>query len=403
MKITIRQNILNEHLNNVIKGISGKNIIPILNCIKLSLSDKGLYLMSTDNEIAIKSFIPAKDIEEIKELGDIVVSGRLFHEIVRKLSGQLINIEELIDSKLSIYTTTSSFTLNCNDSNEFPDLELENSEEPIKIDKKVFKNIINQTIFATSTQESRPVLTGVNFKFYDNKLECTATDSYRLAKKEITLENNLMNKYNIIIPTKNLNELIRMFKEEDEQIELHIFNNKIIFKFDSIEMLSRLINGEYPDTSKLIPQDFSLIIDVNLKDFFNAIDRASLLTSENDKNTIRFETKNDQVIISSNIPEIGYVEETLNIKKNNNEELKIEIHKKINTIDSVEKLLEVKSELEDRFGRLDEDINVYMLDALRAMESEEISLMFNGDVKPIILKNPKNDNLLQLILPIRTY
>ena len=337
------------------------------------LSDKGLYLMSTDNEIAIKSFIPAKDIEEIKELGDIVVSGRLFHEIVRKLSGQLINIEELIDSKLSIYTTTSSFTLNCNDSNEFPDLELENSEEPIKIDKKVFKNIINQTIFATSTQESRPVLTGVNFKFYDNKLECTATDSYRLAKKEMTLENNLMNKYNIIIPTKNLNELIRMFKEEDEQIELHIFNNKIIFKFDSIEMLSRLINGEYPDTSKLIPQDFSLIIDVNLKDFFNAIDRASLLTSENDKNTIRFETKNDQVIISSNIPEIGYVEETLNIKKNNNEELKIAFSSK------------------------------YMLDALRAMESEEISLMFNGDVKPIILKNPKNDNLLQLILPIRTY
>ena len=341
------------------------------------MDEENLYnvrrVMSTDNEIAIKSFIPAKDIEEIKELGDIVVSGRLFHEIVRKLSGQLINIEELIDSKLSIYTTTSSFTLNCNDSNEFPDLELENSEEPIKIDKKVFKNIINQTIFATSTQESRPVLTGVNFKFYDNKLECTATDSYRLAKKEITLENNLMNKYNIIIPTKNLNELIRMFKEEDEQIELHIFNNKIIFKFDSIEMLSRLINGEYPDTSKLIPQDFSLIIDVNLKDFFNAIDRASLLTSENDKNTIRFETKNDQVIISSNIPEIGYVEETLNIKKNNNEELKIAFSSK------------------------------YMLDALRAMESEEISLMFNGDVKPIILKNPKNDNLLQLILPIRTY
>ena len=149
--------------------------------------------------------------------------------------------------------------------------------------------------------------------------------------------------------------------------------HKIIFKFDSIEMLSRLINGEYPDTSKLIPQDFSLIIDVNLKDFFNAIDRASLLTSENDKNTIRFETKNDQVIISSNIPEIGYVEETLNIKKNNNEELKIAFSSK------------------------------YMLDALRAMESEEISLMFNGDVKPIILKNPKNDNLLQLILPIRTY
>lgn len=374
MKIIIKQNILNEHLNNVIKGISGKNIIPILNCIKLSLTNEGLYIMSTDNEIAIKSFIPVSQIEEIKELGDIVVSGRLFHEIIKKLSGQIISVEELIDSKLSIYTSTSSFTLTCNDSNEFPDLELEDSEEVIKMDKKTLKTIVNQTIFATSTQESRPVLTGIDFKFSKNKLECIATDSYRLAKKEIELDNTIENEKNIIIPTKNLNELIRMFKDEDDnQVELHIFSNKVIFKFDSIVMLSRLINGIYPDTSKLIPTEFSLITKVNLREFYNAIDRASLLTSESDKNTIRFETKNDQVIISSNIPEIGYVEETLNIQKNVDSELKIAFSSK------------------------------FMLDALRSMDCDEINLMFNGDVKPIIIKNPNNDQVLQLILPIRTY
>ena len=145
---------------------------------------------------------------------------------------------------------------------------------PILINQQIFKNIINQTVFATSTQESRPTLTGVNFKFYSGKLECTATDSYRLAKKNITVENSSIDA-NIVIPTKNLNELIRMFNNSDDNLEIHIFDNKVIFKFSSIIMLSRRINGTYPDTSKLIPTDFSLIAKINLKDFYNAIDRAS--------------------------------------------------------------------------------------------------------------------------------
>lgn len=371
MKIKIKQNILLEQLNYVIKGISGKNIIPILNCIKLSLTSDGLYLMSTDNEIAIKTYIDKKDIEEIKETGDLIVSGRLFYEIIRKLNDEIINIEELVDSKLSIYTSNSSFTLNSNNSNEFPDLEIEEKDKPILINQKVFKNIINQTVFATSLQESRPVLTGINFKFFSGKLECTATDSYRLAKKVIDIENE--EEYNLIIPTRNLNELIRMFSNENENVELHIFDNKIIFKFDNIIMLSRIINGAYPDTSKLIPNDFSLIVKINLKDFYNAIDRASLLTNESDKNTIKFETNKNNVVISSNIPEIGYVEENLEIEKNNKEELKIAFSSK------------------------------YMMDALKSFDCEYINLMFNGDVKPIILKNIESDDLLQLILPIRMY
>lgn len=371
MKIRIKQNILMEQLNYAIKGISGKNIIPILNCIKLNLTKEGLYLMSTDNEIAIQSFIDKKDIEEIIETGSLVVSGKLFYEIIRKLNNEIINIEELVDSKLSIYTTNSSFTLNSNNANEYPELELEVKKNPILINQKVFKTIINQTIFATSTQESRPVLTGINFKFSTGKLECTATDSYRLAKKVIDINNEEEN--NIIIPTKNLNELIRMFNNDDDNVELHIFENKIIFKFDNIIMLSRIINGTYPDTSKLIPTDFSLIVKINLRNFFNAIDRASLLTNESDKNTIRFETKKNTVVISSNIPEIGYVEETIDIEKNIEEELKIAFNSK------------------------------YMMDALRSFECDEINLMFNGDVKPIILKNINSEDLIQLILPIRTY
>ena len=299
MKLEIKQNILLEHLNYVIRGISTKNLRPILNCIKFELTDEGLYLMSTDGDISIKTFIDKKEIKKIDSKGEIVVSGRYIYEIIRKLPNEIINLEEVIDSKLYINTTNSSFTLNCSNVNEFPDLELEFNQNPIILNQKLFKTIINQTSFATSVSETRPVLTGINFKIEENNLECTATDSYRLAVKKIKLENQAKENSNIIIPTKNLNELIKLMNSDEENIEMHIFANKVVFKFEQITMMTRLISGTYPDTSKLIPETYELTLKVKYNDLYDAIDRASLLTNESDKNTIKFETNKEIAIISS--------------------------------------------------------------------------------------------------------
>lgn len=373
MKLKIKQNILMEHLNYVIKGISSKNLIPILNCIKFELTNEGLYLMSTDNDIAIKTFITKDKIDTIDVCGEIVVSGKYIYEIIRKLPNEVINIEEVMESKLYINTSNSSFNLNCNNASDFPMLDLEDNKNPIIISKKMFKTIINQTLFATSTQESRPALTGLNFKIEDSVLECVATDSYRLAKKIINLDNNNVDKVNIIIPTKNLYELVKLFNDEEGDMEFHIFNNKVIFKFNSIIMMSRLINGSYPDTSKLIPSSFETTLKVRLNDLYNAIDRASLLTNESDKNTIKLETAGDFIKLSSNIPEIGNVEEKVSIVDSENKGFKIAFSSK------------------------------YMMDALKAFNGDDVELLFNGEVKPIILKSTESDNLIQLILPIRTY
>ncbi|MBR3198738.1 MAG: DNA polymerase III subunit beta [Bacilli bacterium] len=373
MKLEIKQNVLLEHLNYVIRGISTKNLRPILNCIKFELTEDGLYLMSTDNEISIKTFIDKMFIKKIDTLGEIVVSGKYIYDIVRKLPDENINLEEVIDAKLYITTTNSSFTLNCSNVNEFPDLELEFNKNPIILNQKTFKTIINQTAYATSVSETRPVLTGINFKIEKDIMECTATDSYRLAVKKIKLEEKVSEKTNIIIPTKNLNELIKLMNNDEDNLEMHIFGNKVVFKFNEITMMTRLISGTYPDTSKLIPEEFELEMKVNYDDFYSAIDRASLLTNESDKNTIKFQTKNKQAIISSNIPEIGNVEEKITVEKNNDNEIKIAFNSK------------------------------FMMDAIRALESSEIVLMFNGEIKPIIIKNPDNDDLTELILPIRTY
>jgi len=373
MNLEIKQNILLENLNYVIKGISTKNIIPILNCIKFELTNEGLYLISTDNEITIKTFIEKSKISKIEEIGTIVVSGKYIYEIIRKLPNEIIKIEEIIDNKINISTNNSSFNLNCNNSDEYPNIDLNDSKTPIKINKKIFKTLVKQTSFATSTQENRPEFTGINIIINKNKLECTATDSYRLAKKFIELDEEIIDNVNIIIPNKNLVELEKMLIDNEDLLEIHIFNNKVLFKFDNIIIMTRLINGNYPDTNKLIPTEFNLKIPINLINLYNSIDRASLLTSEYDKNTIKLELKNNIITISSNIPEIGYVEEKIEIEEKINENFKLSFSSK------------------------------YMLDALKVFDCEKVILNFNGEEKPIIIKNIIDDGIIQLILPVKTY
>lgn len=372
MNLEIKQSILMEHLNYVIKGISNKNMIPVLNCIKFELTEDGLYLLSTDNDIAIKSFITREDIEKINCCGEILVSGKYIYEIIKKLPNKIIKIEEVIDNKIIIETDKSSTNLNCNIPSEFPVLDLNDSKNPIAIKKQVFKNVIRQTAFASSNQESKPILTGINFKCDSNIMEISATDSYRVSKKEISLTESVKEAINIVIPTKNLNELIKLINDDDDEIYIHVFNNKVIFKFSNIIFMTRLINGSFPNLTALIPTDFLLEIEVNLHDFYESLDRASLFTNEEDKNTINLVTRENEIQISSNIPEIGNVEEIIEATKNNDKNIKIAFSSK------------------------------YMMDAVRALECDRIVLMFSGEIKPIIIKNVEDDQLLELIVPIRT-
>ena len=373
MKFKIKKEILLENLNNVSKAVSTKNVIPVLGGIKFNLTNEGLFLTSTNNEIDIESFIDKKYIDSIEKTGSIIIQGKYLLEIIRKLPDGIINIEIIDGLKIMIYNDNSNFNLNGIDASEFPNISLDTSTNPIILSKKVIKNIINQTLFATSTQESRPILTGINFKIEGNIMECVATDSYRLAKKIVELDSTVENIINIVIPGKNIGELIKILNDEDENVEIHIFSNKILFKFDNILFQSRLLNGTFQDTSRLIPQEFELEIKTDLNDFYNVIDRAALLTTEKDKNVIKFETNGNELIVSSNTPEIGKVEEKLVVSKNNDKNIKIAFSSK------------------------------FMMEALRTINSKDIRILLNSDVKPIIIKNDEDDNIIQLLLPIKTY
>lgn len=373
MKLSIKKEILLENLNNVSKAVSTKNVIPVLGGIKFDLTKEGLFLTSTNNDIDIQSFIDKKYIDKIDDYGSIIIQGKYLLDIIRKLPNGLINIEIIDGLKIMIYTENSNFNLNGIDSSEFPNISLDLSTNPIILSKKTIKNIVNQTLFATSMQESRPILTGINIKIENNKMECIATDSYRLAKKIVDLDCTVDNLINIVVPGKNIGELVKILNDEDENVDIHIFSNKILFKFDNILFQSRLLNGTFPDTSRLIPQEFELEIKADLNEFYNVIDRASLLTTEKDKNVIKFETTGNELIVSSNTPEIGKVEEKLIVTKNNEKDIKISFSSK------------------------------FMMEALKTIDSKDIRILLNSDIKPIILKTDEDENLIQLLLPIKTY
>ncbi len=373
MKFSIKKEILLENLNYVSHAVSTKNVIPVLSGIKFDLKDEGLYLVSSDNEVDIQVFIEKKYIDKIEKTGSIVIQGKFLLDIVRKLPDGEINFEVVDGLKIMLYNKNSNFNLNGIDPDEFPNLNMEKSSSPIVLSKKVIKNMVNQTIYATSTQESRPILTGLNFKIDNNKLECIATDSYRLAKKTIELDKKVDNPINIVIPGKNMGELVKIINDEEDSVNIHIFTNKVLFEFDNILFQSRLLNDVFPNISRLVPTEFKLIVKADLNELFNVVDRASLLTNEKEKNVIKFETNGNILTVTSNTPEIGRVEEKLPISKDNNEDIKIAFSAK------------------------------HMMDALRTINSKDVRILLNSEISPIILNTDDSDDLLQLLMPIKTY
>ena len=371
MKIKIKKELLLEHLNKVSKALSTKNLVPALSGIKFDLNKNGLTLTASDNDITIESFIPKNEDMSIDEIGSIIIQGKYILDIVRKIQDDFINLEVFDESKIIISTQNSEYNLNGINKRDYPNINLELSKNYITVDSKYFKKMVNQTAFATSFDESRPQLTGINFKIIKDELECNATDSYRLARKVLKLKKEIDETYNIIVPSRNLQELIKII--DSDEIELHIFNNKILFKTENTIFQSRLINGSYPNTANLLPKESLLKIKVNINDFYNVIDRVSILTSDKEKNIVSLETDGNTLIMRSSSVEIGRVEEKMTITKDNDKEIKISFSAK------------------------------FMMEALKTFEGEEATINFVGEINPIIIQDEKEENLIQLVLPIRTY
>ena len=376
MKLKIKKDLLLENLNKVSKAISTKNLIPTLAGIKFDLTKKGLTLTASNNDITIQKYIKIeKENINVEKEGIAILQGKDILDIVRVIPEEEINIEVFDESKVLIYTDDEQikYDLNVINKNDYPNVNLEKSENFVTITTSDLLDIVKETAFATSNDESRPVLTGISFKINGDLLECIATDSYRLAKKNLRLNKPVEENYNIIIPGKKIIEFSRIVDNSNNEVKLHIFNNKILFENDDLLFQSRLITGNYPPTAKSIPEEFNLTIKASLSQLYNVIEQASILTTDKEKNIVSLSTKGDILTVKSVSNEKGKAEMKMSITKDKDEEISIAFSAK------------------------------YMMEALNALTTDEIEMSFVGEVKPIVIKNNVDDGLLQLVVPIRTY
>jgi DNA polymerase-3 subunit beta len=380
MHLSIQRIKLVESVNDVMKAVSSRTTIPILTGLKLTAHENTVILTGSDSDISIESTIPLQTEEEVigtvQLPGSIVLQARFFAEIVKKLPGDTVDIT--VDERFTttIRSGASEFNLNGLDPEEYPHLPKIEEDYVYSVKADLLKHVIKQTVFAVSTSETRPVLTGVNWVLNDGKLSCVATDSHRLASRTISVEGNEEEQVlsNVVIPGKSLNELAKILDDTDEWIDFVFTESQILFKAKQLLFFSRLLDGNYPDTNRLIPSESKTDLVVSTKEMLQAIERASLLAREGRNNVIKFVTINDDEIeISSNSPEIGRVFEKISTKQLEGEDIKISFSAK------------------------------FMLDALRAIDSAEIRIRFTGAMRPFLLQPLEDESVLQLILPVRTY
>lgn len=376
MKFIIQRDRLIQSVQDVMKAVTSRTTIPILTGIKIVATNEGVTLTGSDSDISIESFIPKEEEEdeivEIKQTGAIVLQAKFFSEIVKKLPTDSVEIEVLNHLQTVIRSGKSKFNLNGLDAEEYPHLPQVEENNKFHIETDLLKAMIRQTVFAVSTSETRPILTGVNWKVENNELICIATDSHRLALRKAKIETE--NTYNVVIPGKSLNELSKIIDDSNELIDIVITENQVLFKAKHLLFFSRLLEGNYPDTSRLIPNESKTDVIVKTKEFLQAIDRASLLAREGRNNVVKFSTfENGFIEISSNTPEVGKVIEEIQTQSIEGEELKISFSAK------------------------------YMMDALKALEGTDIKVSFTGAMRPFLIRPLHDESTLQLILPVRTY
>ena len=377
MEFTIKRDYFINQLNDTLKAISPRTTLPILTGIKIDAKEEGIILTGSDSEISIEISIPkevdGEEIVTISETGSVVLPGRFFVDIIKKLPGKDVKLSTNEQFQTLITSGHSEFNLSGLDPDQYPLLPQVSQDDAIQLPIKVLKNVIAQTNFAVSTSETRPVLTGVNWLIQDNELICTATDSHRLAVRKLKLEDEDIENKNVIIPGKALAELNKIVTDSEDDINIFFASNQVLFKVGHINFISRLLEGHYPDTSRLFPENYETKIEMSNSDFYHAIDRASLLAREGGNNVIKLSTGNQEVELSSTSPEIGTVKEDVDANNVEGSSLKISFNSK------------------------------YMMDALKAIDNDEVEVEFSGTMKPFTLKPKDDDSVVQLILPIRTY
>ena len=376
MEFTIDNECFYEAISDVNKAVSLKTPFPILLGIKIIAYHDSLVLIASNSDIIIEKVIPSTmngvKILEVHKAGSVVIPAKHLSEIIKKLPAKVhvrVNEKHVVTIQ-SEEIITKIFGFN---SEQYPKLPKIDEVNYINIPCIELLNIIKQTTIAVSKSESRPVLTGVNITFKDNRLSFVATDSHRLAFRELLLESNINGSF--IVPNTSLNELTKLINDDSGEIRIYVTDSFMMFKTSSFALFSRLIEGNYPNITGLFPKSSKTTITLDTNQLLMGIDRACLFASEWKNNNVQLEIIDGKKIkISSNSSKIGGIEETQNIKVIN--------------------------------GETDLTISLdgsYLINALKVIKEEEVRLSFGGSMRPVLIEPINNSSYLHLISPVRSY
>ena len=380
MNFTINRSAFISQLNNILRAISSKTTIPILTGLKMVVNKDNIVLTGSNSDITIESVINANDAENdltIEATGAIVLPARFFSDIVKKLPDKKVTIEVTSGFQADITSGSAKFQINGQDAENFPHLPEIETNKSVTLPNDILKEVIRQTVIAVSKQESRPILAGVHMTLKDGVLTAVATDSHRLAQRKVVLENidNSID-FDVIIPGKSMEELSGMISDVHEDVQMQVTENQVLFIFGNTHFYSRLLEGNYPETSQLIPQTADTTVELEAGTFLSSIERASLLSHESRNDVVKLSLKPSEslVRISGDSPDIGTVEEKVVTSALDGNDLEISFNPN------------------------------YMKDALLSFGQATIKISFTSPLRPFTLVPTEDkENFVHLITPVRTF
>ncbi|MCF0117815.1 MAG: DNA polymerase III subunit beta [Bacilli bacterium] len=373
MRFTINREYFDKALSIASKAIGSKSPVPVMMNLKLTLKNGVLSILGSNNELTIKTDVlegnaDKKIIYDI-ENGATLIAAKYLTDIVKKIEGDYISFEIIDETIVTISDNRSNFKLNSIRADEYPEIDLDDAGTSFEVSVNDFKLLVDQTAFAASQKEQRPVLTAVNLNGGSNLLIATATDSARLARKEIGVKDVPF--FSANVPAKVLVEVEKLLEGKDK-VQISVSEQKILFKFDNTVVSSRLISGDYPNTKNIIPHSFSYFLTVNAQELLSAMDRVSLLLVEKE-NVVKLTMSDQGVEVSAKSNQIGSAIEQINIYQYNSDRLEVSFNA------------------------------TYVADAIKACRSEDVSIEFLGEMKPFVVRNTNDESQVQLITPMRTY
>lgn len=370
MQITVVAQALLDGLNNVTRALSPRPSKPILEGVLLEAEKDIIQLTCTDGSLTIRTQVEG----QIDREGQIVLPGRLFTELVRKLPGGMVSIS--VNEKLiaSIKCLSSRTTLAGMSPVDFPVMTPMEDGSSIFLPQKKFKDMISRVVFAIATDESRQILTGCLLEVTSAEARLIALDGFRLALQKFHNAFELPQGGEMIqavIPGKVLSELSKIMTDSEETIKLNLDKSRLMASFDKTQLSSVLLAGEYINYKQILPGDWQSRMKVRKAELADAIDRASLMAREGKNNLIRMHIDENALSITSNA-ELGDVLEELEIQ------------------------LEGKG--------LDIAFNArYLSDVIRNISEDELCMRFNSNVSPCVICPPEGDQYIYLVLPVRVF